>query len=350
MKILFGVFDWGLGHATRDIPLIAELLKNNEVHIITTGGALKILKNHFKDRCRYYDVPSLHLPYTRTPFFKLKFALSSPVMIKNLRTARKKTQKILSAGFDKVISDCRYDVYGDPENSYLINHQVRFSAPYGAQIVAERWLASRMKRYRYIIVPDFEKDGLTGKLSHNLRYIDDDRIRYIGILSHLKKIDVEQDIDYFISLSGPEPQRTILEKKVLSQLEQLDGKIVIAGGNPNSTSNDRGGNFEFHSFLYAEQQQDIMNRAKFVVSRSGYTTIMELAELDKRKALLIPTPGQSEQVYLANYFEKKNYFHHVSQYRLKLRRDIDACLDYKGFEPLWRTTEAVKKFLSVIFS
>jgi uncharacterized protein (TIGR00661 family) len=350
MKILFGIFDWGLGHATRDIPLITELLKSNEVHIITTGGALKILKGHFKDKCAYHDVPSLYPPYTRTPFFKLKFALSSPVMVKNLRTARKKTQKIVARGFDKVISDCRYDVFDKPSNSYLINHQLRFRAPYGAERVAEKWLASKMKKYKYVIVPDFEDDSLSGKLSHDLRYVNGDKVKYIGILSRLKKKSVSQDIDYFISLSGPEPQRSILEKKVLSQVDQLKGKVVIAGGNPHSNSNGKGRNFEFHSFLNARQQQDIMNRAKFIVSRSGYTTVMELAELGKKKVLLMPTPGQSEQVYLARYFERKNMFHRVSQYRLKLRRDILACRRYEGYEPPWKTNESVKKFCETVFS
>jgi len=350
MKILFGVFDWGLGHATRDMPLITELLKDNEVHIITTGGALKILKTHFKDRCRYYDVPSLYPPYTRTPFFKLKFALSSPVIMRNLRSARKKTQRIVTRGFDKVISDCRYDVYDTPDNSYLINHQLRFSAPYGAERVAEKWLATRMKRYKYVIVPDFDKDNLSGKLSHNLRFIDGDKIKYIGILSRLKKVDAELDINYFISLSGPEPQRTVLEKKVLSQVGQLHGKVVIAGGNPHSSSNGKGRNFEFYSFLDADRQQEFMNRSRFIISRSGYTTMMEFAELGKKRVLLMPTPGQSEQVYLARHVERRNIFHRVSQYRLKLRRDVLACRRYKGFDPSWKTSESVKKFYDVVFS
>ena len=350
MKILFGVFDWGLGHATRDIPLITELLKKNEVHIVATGGALQILKNRFDDRCRYYDVPSLYPPYTKTRFFQLKFAMSCPRMLKNLHNARKAVEQILRQGFDKVISDCRYDVYDNPDNSYLINHQLRFKTPFGGERIFEKWLASRMDRYKYIIVPDFSEPNLSGRLSHGLRYFDPAKIKYIGILSHLKKTDVKEDIDYFISLSGPEPQRTLLEQKVISQRSRLKGKIVIAGGNPHSSSTDSGRDFEFYSFLNTQRQQEIMNRAKFVVSRPGYTTVMELAELGKKNALFMPTPGQTEQEYLGDYYESRKYFHHVSQYQLELQRDIENCVGFTGFNPPWRTEDSVRQFSTVLSS
>ena len=236
MKILFGVFDWGIGHATRDIPLITELLKTNEVHILSTGRALRLLESYFGSQCTYYDVPSVYPPYTKTRFFELTFALFLPKMINNLRCARKKSREIVAAGFDKVVSDCRYDVYDTPDNSYLINHQLRFKTPLGVERIFEKLLASRMRKYRYIIVPDFERQNLSGRLSHDLRYVSKDKIKYIGILSHLNKVDVVEDIEYFISVSGPEPQRTVLEKMMLEMSNQLEGKVVIAGGIPESSA------------------------------------------------------------------------------------------------------------------
>jgi len=85
-----------------------------------------------------------------------------------------------------------------------------------------------MRKYRYVLVPDFEGQNLSGHLSHNLRFISEDKIKYIGILSHLSKLDTEQDIEYFVSLSGPEPQRKILEKKIISQLKNC--KIIARYG------------------------------------------------------------------------------------------------------------------------
>ena len=348
MKVLFGVFDWGIGHATRDIPLITELLKAHEVHILSTGRALKLLKDYFADRCTYYDVPSVYPPYTRTRFFQVTFALFLPRMIRNLQCARKKTRKIVAGGFDKVISDCRYDVYDTPDNSYLINHQVRFSTPFGVERIFERLLAWRMQKYRYVIVPDFEEQNLSGRLSHNLRYINKDKIKYIGILSHLKKLKVTEDIDYFISVSGPEPQRTVLQKKMVEMSGQLEGNVVIAGGVPERTATRSGENLRFYSFLNAEQQADMMNRAKFIISRPGYTTVMELAELDKKRALFLPTPGQTEQEYLADYYEKQGYFHSVSQYNLKLQKAIEDSKKFGGFSPLWKTEQSVQEFIKVV--
>lgn len=348
MKILFGVFDWGIGHATRDIPLITELLKTNEVHILSTGRALKLLKDHFKDKCTYYDVPSIYPPYTRTRFFEVTFALLLPRMINNLRYARKKSREIIAKGFDRVISDCRYDVYDTPDNSYLINHQLRFKTPFGVERIFEKLLASRMRKYRYVIVPDFEEHDLSGRLSHDLRYIDKDRIRYIGILSQLKKQDIPEDIEYFISVSGPEPQRTVLQGKMIEMLHQLEGKIVVAGGIPESAASRSYDQYQFYSFLNAEQQENMMNRAKFIITRPGYTTVMELAELGKRRALFLPTPGQTEQEYLSSYYEKQGYFHSVSQYRLRLKQAIEDSEKFEGFSPAWRTEQSVREFMKVM--
>ena len=348
MKILFGVFDWGIGHATRDIPLITELLKTNEVHVISTGRALRLLKDHFTSRCVYYDVPSVYPPYTRTRFFELTFAFFLPKMIRSLQYARQKSEKIIGANFDRVISDCRYDVYDTPDNSFLINHQLRFKTPFGAERVLEKLLASRMNRYKYVIVPDFEQQSLSGRLSHDLRYVNEEKIRYIGILSRLRKLDLAQDIEYFISVSGPEPQRTLLEQQMIDQSNQLEGRVVIAGGIPESTATRSYGNRQFCSFLNAEQQENVMNRAKFIITRPGYTTIMELAELDKKKALLLPTPGQTEQEYLAGCYEEQGYFHSVSQYRLQLKKAIEDAKEFTGLCPLWKTQQSVREFMRVI--
>lgn len=353
MKILFGVFDWGLGHATRDYLIIEELLRReNKVDIISTGRALKVLRKRFGKRCRYFDVPSIHPPYTKSRFFTISFIKNIPKMSSTLKKARKITEKIIGNGkYDKIISDCRYDVYDTKENSYLINHQVRFKSLPVAQVITEFWLAKRMNKYRYILVPDFEEENLTGKLSHNLRFVKKSKIRYVGILSHIKMTEIKKDIDYFISLSGPEPQRTILEEKVISQCKKLKGKIVIAAANPERNDEIIKNNnvrIEIFGFLESKKQQEFMNRAKFVITRSGYTTVMELCELGVKKALLIPTPGQTEQEYLADLYEKRSQFHHVSQNKLNLEDDIKKAEKFSGFSQKGSTKDSVKNIMRAI--
>jgi uncharacterized protein (TIGR00661 family) len=350
MKIAFGVFDWGLGHATRDIPLISALLKRkDEVHIISTGRAMTLLKDYFGNKCRYFDVPSIHVPYRKNRFFATNFWVNIPRMIYTLKKARKITEQIIkNEKYNRVISDCRYDVYDKIENSFLINHQVRFKALPIIQRILEGWLASRSRKYKYVIVPDFKTNNLSGELSHNLKCLLPSKIKYIGILSQLQKKKVTEDIDYFISISGPEPQRTVLEEKIIPALHQLSGKIVVTLGRPESKDIKFNKKIRFFSFLDSKKQGEMMNRAKFIITRSGYTTIMEIAELNKKKVLFIPTPGQTEQEYLGNYYENKKYFHHVSQYKLNLGKDVEIARKFKGFKCPWKTEESVKKFLEVI--
>lgn len=348
MKILFGIFDWGLGHATRDKPLIEELLKNHEIHIISTGRPLKVLQSWFKEKCKYHEVSSLYHIYSRKGSFKTGFVLTIPKMAKSLACARKKTEEIIKKeNFDLVISDCRYDVYDKPDNSYLINHQLRFKAPKVVEAILEKWLAKRMKKYKYVIVPDYENNDLSGELSHGLKYFPKEKIKYIGILSHVKKMNVREDIDYFISLSGPEHTRMELEKKIIGQIKDLSGRIVIACGNPDSEKKEISENISCHSFLDTKKQEEMMNRAKFIIIRSGYTTIMELAELNK-KALLIPSPGQTEQEYLGKYLEKKEYYHHVNQSKLNLKKDVEKAREFRGFNPPWKTNDSIKNFMKLI--
>jgi len=347
MKILFGVFDWGLGHATRDTPLIEELLKNkNEIHIISTGKALKILRNHFKNKCIYHDVPSVYQTYNNK-CTKFEVALNSLKLLKSLKKAREFSEEIIKKGnFDKVISDCRYDVYDRVDNSYLLNHQLRFKAP-GVERILELWLAKRMKKYKYVIVPDYEDNNLSGYLSHNLRFIPKNKIKYIGILSHIKEKKKKKDIDYFISLSGPDKTRIELEKKILNQIKNLNGKIVIATGNPDILNKTSSKNLTLYSYLGSKKQEEMMNRAKFIIIRAGYTTIMELVELNKN-ALLIPSPGQPEQEYLVRYLKREGYFYYINQYNLNILNDIKKAKEFRGCRPLWKTKESVKKFMELL--
>jgi uncharacterized protein (TIGR00661 family) len=350
MKVMFGVFDWGLGHATRDLPIIEELLrKGHSVDIIATGRGLALLQKRFGKKCKYFDVPSVKNPYTKTRFFTVSFIRYAPEMVRSLYRSRKISEEIIRKGkYDVVISDCRYDVYDTPKNSFLINHQLRFITFAGAQRIAEKWLATRQHKYKYIIVPDFAKDDLTGELSHNLKSVDPSRVKYIGILSQLQKKAVKKDIDYFISISGPEPQRTLLEEKILPKIKHLKGKIVIALGIPEKKFVKTKKNVTIHSFLDSKQQETMMNRAKMIITRSGYTTMMELCELDVKNALLIPTPGQTEQEYLADIYTLRNQFYHVTQYDLDLVRDVALARKFSGFKQKLKTKDSVAKVMKLI--
>lgn len=347
MRVLFGVFDWGIGHATRDIPLIEELLRRgHEVDVVSRGRALEVIKERFGEKCIYFSRPSVTAPYSNSIFFVPKFAFSIPRMIREAKKASRSAEDIKKSGkYDIFVSDCSPSVCDKKENSFLINHQMRFKVPIGAKN-QERVTNALMRFYKVVIVPDFPGRELTGELGMNNSFKG--RVEYIGILSCLRKKKTKEDIDYFISISGPEPTRTFFEKKILSNLDKLDGKIVVTRGVPDSDSGKKIKGVESYDYLNQKGQEEMMNRAKFVISRSGYTTVMDLVELEKKKVLFVPTPMQVEQEYLADYYTKNHLFNHVHQKKINLQKNIKEPEKFKGITPPWKTKDSVKKFMKII--
>jgi hypothetical protein len=201
-----------------------------------------------------------------------------------------------------------------------------------------------------VLVPDYGRDSLTGRLSHDLRFVPKKKIVYIGILSQaVRDASVRKDVDLFVSISGPEPQRTEFEKTLLPQLRSIRGRtakrIVVTLGKPEQPGMTTTGNMTIHGFLPAQEQARMLNRAETVITRSGYTTLMELAELRVRRMLLIPTPGQTEQVLLAERFEERGWCPSASQYGLDLVRELARTTRAKGVPLQWSTKESVKRFL-----
>ena len=146
-------------------------------------------------------------------------------------------------------------------------------------------------------------------------------------------------------ISGPEPQRTRLEEILVDQIRKIEGSKVILLGSPRNKNNQvQSENCQVISYATTEEKEHLMNRAKCIICRSGYTSMMEIAELGKKHALFIPTPGQTEQEYLSWYYEKKNWFHSKSQYHLDLTEDIRVAHDsrYTGFPEAGHTRENVE--------
>ncbi|MFB6260836.1 MAG: glycosyltransferase, partial [Thiohalorhabdaceae bacterium] len=153
---------------------------------------------------------------------------------------------------------------------------------------------------------------------------------------------------YFISISGAEPQRTLFEERVLEQVGDLPGRVVVALGKPDgetrTLNRDR---VIIYSYLNRQDQQAMMNRARLVICRSGYTTLMELAQLTK-PALFVPTPGQSEQEHLADYHYRQGHTYAVNQNDLDLARDVAEAEKYPGLPRVPPTEDSIRRFLEAI--
>lgn len=342
--------NWGLGHATRDIPIIRELLcHGHEVTIATSGNALASLKKEFPE-CNFILYKDYPAPYSSTRFFLPKFAASTPILLKAMLDERKNLNKILSENkYDLIISDNRLGVYSKDIPCYFITHQLRFRLPKYIRPLEKGTLYFNglfHKRYTGVIVPDIEPNGsnLSGELALSNLKVTNDRTYYAGIFTSTKRMNTAEDLDFLIIVSGPEPQRIKLEEIILKQVQRLPGEKVVLLGSPQKERHEKlDGHTTVHSYVSNEEKVELMNRARFVISRSGYTTMMEMAELDKRHGLFTPTPGQTEQEYLSRYYAKKGWFLSRSQYKLKFPEDADAAMEYDGFPDMPKTAENVKR-------
>ena len=358
MKILFAVHDWGLGHATRDLVLIRALAADGHaVTVLSHGSALRLLRSELGDRCSYVALRDIPKPISRRAFwFHARMALSLPLIFLTFRRERAFVQRLWERErFDRIVSDSRFGVCLPQVPSYYITHSLRQIVPGRLRLLetlvegTQRWL---LAGGRGILVPDAETDGgLAGDLCHHTTCDwGRGRVHYLGLLSSLRRRGLPQDVDCFVSVSGPEPQRSIFERTVLAQVRELEGRVVVALGRPGAPDATlEGGRITVHGYLDRARQEEMMNRARLVVSRSGYTTLMELAELGRR-ALLVPTPGQTEQEYLARHHEQHGHLHGVAQHRLRLARDAARARDYAGLPPMAPTERSVQRFRDLVLA
>jgi uncharacterized protein (TIGR00661 family) len=232
-----------------------------------------------------------------------------------------------------IISDHRYGCFHSEIPSFFLSHQLRFITPKMLRPLefAGIWFNQYFhKKYTAVLVPDEKKKNeglLSGRLSNISKPYN---LHFCGPLSSIKKNAATEDIDILVSVSGPEPQRTIFEKMVLSQMKDVPGKKVIVLGKPEDNNREVvSDELVIYNFASRKVMQELFNRSKLIVARSGYSTLMELVELQK-KAFFVPTPGQTEQLYLAARLKKLGYFHYSPQDKLNLAEQIPHALSYHG--------------------
>ncbi len=299
--------DWGLGHATRSIPLIRTFLKQgHEVIIASDGRALSLLRLEFPDlECR--ELPSYGITY-RSSNMVWNIALQMPrityAAFAELSRIRKWHKE---QAFDAVVSDNRFGCFLRNVPSFFLTHQINLPidnpiAAFPAKMANRFWLS----RYDEVWVPDVEGEpNISGKLSRPSPY---KKTRYLGPLTRMKAMDVPKEYDIVAVLSGPEPQRTFLEEILMEQLSGLAGNHLIIQGKTEEKTKERiSPNLERISYMTSEDLNRTLCSSEFIITRSGYSTLMDLSVLGK-KALLIPTPGQSEQEYLARHFHDQRVF------------------------------------------
>jgi len=334
-RILVAPLDWGLGHATRCIPLVRELLAQGaDPWLAGEGAQEELLKTEFP------GLPFLSLPGYRVRYAKTKRGLlwkmlrQGPKMRKAIQYEHEWLKKTIAEyTFDAVISDNRYGLYHSTIPSIFITHQLVIQTPLG------KWTEKELQKrnYRYINkftecwVPDMEgENNLAAALSHPAKK-PAIPVRYIGPLSRFEKKEITADKNnLLIILSGPEPQRSILEENILTAISNYDGRATIVRGLPGNASLVPSTNMiRIYNHLPSVALNEAMLEAGYIISRSGYSTVMDIAALQK-KSILIPTPGQTEQEYLGQYLMKKGMAVCISQedFSLPVALELAAGFSY----------------------
>lgn len=336
-RILIAPLDWGLGHATRCIPIVRHLLSSGHRPIIAASGRpLSLLSAEFPE-VEIYPFKGYDITYPEGTGMAWKMFRSTPHILRRIREEEQELKTLVpKLKLDGVISDNRFGLFTDQIPCVYMTHQVMIKAPF-FETTLYRLHMNYMRKFTRVWIPDFETDGLSGDLSH--KFPKPFNAEYIGPLSRFEPKAAELETDVLVLISGPEPQRTRFEKLVLEQVKRFGGRVTAVVGTPDRHFDRQEGNLRSVSHLNAEQLEMEMAKAKLIVSRSGYSTIMDLAAMGK-KAVFVPTPGQTEQEYLAKRFDATKQHLAVDQRRFDLAKTVSGSENYTGFEP--RTCDGFK--------
>lgn len=319
-RVLVVPLNWGLGHTTRLVPIIRELVHlKAEVYFGGSEAQISYIKQEFP-LLKCITFPALHIRLGQKRWQTFSFILQIPHFILQVFREHIYLRTLVrSMRIDAVISDNLYGLWNKKVYTVIITHQLSILLPHGLKWLhwAAQWYVYRhISKYNECWVPDTEGDlNLSGELSMNKKALFN--CRYIGILSRfdiygsdLGSVPIKKN-RILILLSGPEPQRTIFEEIIANQLERLPEEMsfLVVRGMPGSSIIPAKG---WKNHLPAFELYKSIVEAEFIICRSGYSTIMDLVTLNKT-ALLVPTPGQSEQEYLANYLHYRGWFKSVKQ-------------------------------------
>ncbi len=332
--ILVASLHWGLGHATRCIPIIRALLDHKfEVIIASDGAALLLLQKEFPE-LESLELPSYNITYPKKGgYFKWKILLKLPQIKRTIAAEKRIVKHLVAEGnIHGIISDNRFGMRDSKIPSVFITHQLNVltgSTSYFSSKIHQNIIA----KFDACWVPDTDDVlmNLSGKLGHLT--VEPFPIKYIGVLSRMEKKEVPKTIDILVLLSGPEPQRTILEEKLKESLKKSENKILMVRGIVEKEQKwENFENIKMVNFMKSNELENTINKSEVVISRSGYTTIMDLAILEK-KAFFIPTPGQYEQEYLASRLKNIGIVPSCRQDKFKLKK-LDKIVAYKGLKTL----------------
>lgn len=336
--VLVSPLNWGLGHASRCIPIIQYFLEQGcKVSIASDGNALQLLKDEFPE----LDVLELHSTKVTYSTFGFYFYLKLILQGFGLQKRALKDEDLVEAyveshGVDLIVSDHRFGTYSKGVKSVIICHQLQFKA--GLFSYSSSYFnAQQLNRFAEVWVPDTTTSpNLSGILSQSNRVKVP--VKTIGVLSRFEQLKLEETIDYLAVISGPEPLRTQFEQKLIKSFSALKSRnnVIVRGVYEQEKLEDLP-HLKFYNHLKSEELNQLICSAKLVICRSGYSSVMDMASLGK-KAFFVPTPHQGEQDYLAKRLEQKKIAPYASQEKFQTSSLKNVEL-YSGFN-----SEEIRRF------
>jgi uncharacterized protein (TIGR00661 family) len=355
-RILICPLDWGLGHATRCIPIIRLLLKKKaEVIIAADCRPLELLKKEFPE-LTFIKLTGYSINYPNSGSMILKMLFLLPKIFKGIYTEHKELKKIIKEKkIDIVISDSRFGLWNNNVKSIFITHQLMIKTPFAEKLLHLINLYF-IKKYDECWIPDDAGAiNLSSDLAH--KYPLPKNTFFIGLLSRFNaqntplitdNVKIKNQYDVMAIISGPEPQRSIFEKLITTQFQQSNLKtLIVCGKSELEPKIELHDNTEIIDHLNADEMQQAIINSKIIIARSGYSTIMDLAVLGK-KALFVPTPGQTEQEYLAQIFLEKKIAYTMNQEKFNLTEGLKQSENFTGFEII-KTSNQLEERINTLF-
>jgi uncharacterized protein (TIGR00661 family) len=340
LHILISPLDWGLGHASRCIPVIRQLIMaGHKVTVAGYGRSLILLQKEFP-HLELIEIQGFSPSYSKSGNLILHLFMLLPEFIGAIFREHRELKRLISQyHFDIIIADNRYGLWNKQTRSILITHQVMIKTPASlrfAEYPLYRISRFLISRFDECWIPDYEESpGLSGDLSH--KYQLPGNAKFIGPLSRFQQTEPSSEKNFgegklLAIISGPEPQRSIFEDLIVKQLTVLNLPATIFSGKPESgLSTATLGKLTILPHLSTDETCSLINSSGLVICRSGYSSIMDLQALGV-KALFVPTPGQTEQIYLAELHQKAGAVLWRTQEMLNLKVDIENALKYSGFK------------------
>jgi len=307
-RVLIAPLDWGLGHATRCVPLIKQYLREGYEVVLAGSGRSALLLKRFFPNLTLHEIPGYDVHYQEKGSFILHLLRQIPKIIRAVKAEHDWLNELLQREpFDLIISDNRFGLHTTRTRTVIITHQVFPSSPPLLRRLTYWQVWHYLRKFDECWVPDLPGDNnLSGSLAHGKMPLP---VKYIGALSRFSNQPLSSSApsdwpEVLALISGPEPQRSILQEKMETAFKSSGKRCWIVSGTPESEATSEQGAVKIFPHLDDQQMMGAILHAGVIFCRSGYSSLMDLHVLGK-KAVLIPTPGQTEQEYLATHFRDR---------------------------------------------